>query len=45
MVMCEGFGRDFQHKEIVFEGNECPLCKANDKITALESEIEDLESN
>ncbi len=50
MTVCDG-DRQRPHEEIVYEGTECPLCTANDKISdakkeneTLQSKIEDLES-
>lgn len=31
-----------RHDEVVFEGNQCPVCAAKEEISSLESRVEDL---
>ena len=33
---------DDGHEEIVYAGNDCPLCNANNKISGLEDDIDEL---
>jgi transcription initiation factor IIE alpha subunit len=35
---------DYNHDEIVFDGNKCPLCEKMDEISDLNDEIEELKS-
>lgn len=40
MKICD----DFNHEDIVYNGKECPLCKALKEIKELEEKVTDLQN-